>query len=421
MEKLLTLAALAIALVPACAGPVRGTAPEIGQHEEASTGYQGAGLQGAGLQGAGLQGAGLQGAGLQGAGLQGAALYGSSYGYSGFSVNGTSLESWRWNGSIWQYWRPFDHCDWNGSSCTWYAGGLQSGTTFNGTAVFSNGTTVPTAIWLSSARTDGHTNTMFNPPDQSNADVILYYFWYQDQSGSWRPVCPNDVAGTPNGDAGWATVVKGYWDNSGTFVNDSSKFTIACSNGVVSKCAHTWGYKPWKTLTTLKGASYAGADFHQACTRAARADYCGNGQPGTQNGTLVDISDRAGLNPVDPNSLSTMVEEATYGATGAGCLRTPRYYNMPPSCPTPIAGAQRDDTNSALDQCLISSANGQLPTQYIVVRTSTYCAHNGFTQGNPLDPQCSACAASVCSFDPYCCQNYWDYICVSEASGQYGC
>lgn len=32
-----------------------------------------------------------------------------------------------------------------------------------------------------------------------------------------------------------------------------------------------------------------------------------------------------------------------------------------------------------------------------------------------LGPQCGACVQQVCAQDPFCCQNSWDNICVSEA------
>src|SRR5262245_3061266 len=42
------------------------------------------------------------------------------------------------------------------------------------------------------------------------------------------------------------------------------------------------------------------------------------------------------------------------------------------------------------------------------------CAHDKCTQGAVLDAACSAAAGSICAADPYCCDVYWDGICVSE-------
>jgi hypothetical protein len=35
--------------------------------------------------------------------------------------------------------------------------------------------------------------------------------------------------------------------------------------------------------------------------------------------------------------------------------------------------------------------------------------------GEALDPTCSECAGTVCAVDSFCCQVFWDDICVSEA------
>ncbi len=45
---------------------------------------------------------------------------------------------------------------------------------------------------------------------------------------------------------------------------------------------------------------------------------------------------------------------------------------------------------------------------------SSSCAHPLCSTGVPLTSACSNCAASVCAHDPYCCQVWWDSICVSE-------
>jgi hypothetical protein len=46
------------------------------------------------------------------------------------------------------------------------------------------------------------------------------------------------------------------------------------------------------------------------------------------------------------------------------------------------------------------------------------CNHSPCVEGDSLSPACSACAETVCGFDPFCCQVFWDGICVDEA-GQF--
>jgi hypothetical protein len=86
-----------------------------------------------------------------------------------------------------------------------------------------------------------------------------------------------------------ALAVRGVWDASGARQDVSGKLTFACENGAITKCIQ-WGYKPW---VSRDGNSLA--DLHQACTRMARADYCGNGRSHTHQDTTIDMYDRLGM------------------------------------------------------------------------------------------------------------------------------
>jgi len=120
-----------------------------------------------------------------------------------------------------------------------------------------------------------------------------------------------------------ALAVNGLWDETGARRDVPGKLTFACENGAISKCIH-WGYKPW--------ASHAGqslADLHQACTRMARADYCGNGRSHTHEDTTIDMYDRLGMigratevsADWDPAKGSF---EAAWAPDGATCLAQTR-------------------------------------------------------------------------------------------------
>ncbi len=43
------------------------------------------------------------------------------------------------------------------------------------------------------------------------------------------------------------------------------------------------------------------------------------------------------------------------------------------------------------------------------------CPHDPCMEGDHLDPACGMCEASVCQADPFCCQFFWDGLCVNEA------
>lgn len=112
------------------------------------------------------------------------------------------------------------------------------------------------------------------------------------------------------GDAG--IFVEGRWDDHGALVDADGALTYACGSGVITKCAE-WGYAPWTV----------GAEIHQACTRMARADYCGDGSAWTLDGTMIDAYDSLGIQaPILDPSLRF---EAAWGPNGAVCVEHTRY------------------------------------------------------------------------------------------------
>lgn len=120
-----------------------------------------------------------------------------------------------------------------------------------------------------------------------------------------------------------ALAVGGVWDSSGAHVDAPDQITFACENGAITKCI-VWGYAPW---ASRNGQSLAG--LHQACTRLARADYCGNGRSHTHQDTTIDIYDRLGVleqateatREWDPSKATF---EAAWAPDGATCLARTR-------------------------------------------------------------------------------------------------
>lgn len=123
--------------------------------------------------------------------------------------------------------------------------------------------------------------------------------FFDPTNNSYVPACPN---------AGLAVVLQGSWDaESGDALGGASnELTIACMGGALSKCTE-WGYHGWD--------SPAMAQTHQACTRAVRADFCGDGQANTYNGTQIDIYDVHGVEA----RATTWPVEAEWGPDGAVC------------------------------------------------------------------------------------------------------
>jgi ADYC domain-containing protein len=116
-------------------------------------------------------------------------------------------------------------------------------------------------------------------------------------------VCAEDSGGV---------FVGGSWADDGAHVDDLDALTFACDDGVIAKCV-AWGYAPWTT----------DAEVHQACTRLARADYCGDGISWTLDGTIIDAYDRIGIQ--DPVPDAKFHFEAAWDTQGAVCVSRTRY------------------------------------------------------------------------------------------------
>ena len=126
--------------------------------------------------------------------------------------------------------------------------------------------------------------TILPDPTDPDGDVLLYRIGVLDPAtGALEELCEPDAAGER-----WAFPLQGQWDGEGRRISDQG-FTLTCASDAQGKCVRL-GYKPWKTTpdgTTL-------ADYHQACVRLIRADYCGH-QGTTNDGMLIDIYDHLGI------------------------------------------------------------------------------------------------------------------------------
>jgi hypothetical protein len=223
-------------------------------------------------QGMSLQGMSLQGMSLQGTQLQALSIQSVSLG--GRSLQGATLVGARPSDSM--------------------------------TATLSDGST--TSILIDAIETDAADPT---------GEITLYTVLYRNpKTGAMENACPPDPSGAQR-----AVAVAGTWDARGNRVSSTTSFTFGCTSGVIAKCVR-WGYKPWKTVS---GKSLA--DYHQACTRMARADYCGDGTSHTFNGTWIDVYDGLGIQKKTPG-MGGMFFEASWSVNGAICVGKPRWYGM---------------------------------------------------------------------------------------------
>jgi ADYC domain len=169
---------------------------------------------------------------------------------------------------------------------------------------------------------DTSTNTMLQHGD--NNDVWLYRVEYRQASAHdrWHAACDQGSA-----DGAMGIFVDGQWSEDGAW--HPGGWTFSCLNGVIAKCARSWGYKPWKTLRSPVHGDVDLQPLHQACTRAARADYCGSGTSHTRNGTLIDMFDVYGFNVRE--NVPGFQEESTFDEHGALSVSVPRWPTATPT------------------------------------------------------------------------------------------
>ncbi|HTE52177.1 MAG TPA: ADYC domain-containing protein [Kofleriaceae bacterium] len=273
---------------------LQGTPPG---EEEQGTSLQGAPpdeeMQGTGLQGP-APGEDMQGTSLQGAppgeDLQGTSLQGQA---PGEDIQGTSLQG----GRARRAYRGLG--DLNGARLR-LASGAGAVILRDGEMVapgFDDSTSLE-GIELEATAPDGRTFGVEVTRAMFDGRTRLI-----ELAADGLPVCEPGQAGV---------IVTGRWDATGAHVDDPDVVTFSCASGVIAKCV-SWGYGPW----------VVGPEVHAACTRLARADYCGDGTPWTMDGTHIGVYDTLGVQT--RLAAGTMVFEAGWSPAGAVCVARTRY------------------------------------------------------------------------------------------------
>lgn len=482
MRKIKYLAALCAALLALSCGvelpeddaPVDATG--TASSKEAMTNSHG---QGSRYQGSRYQGSRYQGSRYQGSRYQGATYGGTSLS-STTSLTGTALSVWTWKqqGATWEQRFPNKICYWNrkktqlqgcstvnlaispsplvGVSWQTQLFDDATGTTLNATvridrveqdtelAMFAGGGAGSCPLVTDPAQCD-------NPAGcRKNCDVWLYTATLVDSTGATESFCP---------EGGQATAIKGVWGATGTFADSATEFTFACTAGTIAKCAR-WGYKPW--VSAVKPSAPLSApislkNHHLACTRAATADYCGNGNSFTRDGTLVDVFDpdfvpRTRGGTMGYWTATAYAWEAYFDRNGALCLDQQRYAETGSVFSTggggitdpitgcagrweyPILSVPPPCEGMSSAQMLRKSAYGGLTAAdgvMIGIDMTTGCSHNERQRGKWLHQACAPCAGQVGrsstwnSTTGYTYYNYcvtpsdprgWDDACVAQAN-----
>ncbi|HEU4412347.1 MAG TPA: ADYC domain-containing protein [Polyangiaceae bacterium] len=164
----------------------------------------------------------------------------------------------------------------------------------------------------------------------AGAGLSAYEVTYNTSSGR-KHLCGLDASGQPV----LAVPVMGTWNygqgvpGGGAFTPSATHFTFACRGAAIAKCVEL-GYRPWQ-------AAPGGGTLQNhlaACTRALRADYCGDGTSWTVDGTTINLYDAAGVQ-ADTESWGFEAEWTANGArfiTGGSGARYTLVGGATPPC-----------------------------------------------------------------------------------------
>jgi hypothetical protein len=278
----------------ACLGACQIDEPDTATLDQYGMNMQGMNMQGMNMQGMNMQGMNMQGMNMQGMNMQGATL-------GSHSLDNVRIVK----GEVF--------ADRGGQTLR---GTALSGARFTARAISSD--SPPIAVDLDYRITAvAAENPAYDPTHTGN--TYLYTLeQYREDTETWVPACD------PDGDGRRVAIpVAATWNTHGDRVESSTLFTFACTTGVIAKC-YRWGYRPW-----LTGYGASMAMMHQSCTRMARADYCGDGTPHTEDGTWINVWDTLSApGPIQRHGLLPplgMLFEAGWGPDGAVCLSRARW------------------------------------------------------------------------------------------------
>ncbi len=189
---------------------------------------------------------------------------------------------------------------------------------------------------------------------QSVSQTDVYFNmveYFKTPDNVWESMC-EDGAGNPVE----AIALTSVWDpDTGADLDDPDGFTWACRGAALAKCVE-WGYRRWGThnSTSLK-------NYHKACTRMVRGDYCGDGTVHTVNGTPIDIADDIGVNTHDTVAgQDGWAIEAKWGVNGAVCLNNPRkvtWDHNDVGCSIPYCNSDQNDFEGGLLMTVTQQTN----------------------------------------------------------------
>lgn len=253
--------------------------------------------------------------------------------------NGRAWNGRAWNGRAWNG-RAWNGRAWNGNSlgasgidgAGWHVEGADGRVmegarlSLQGSAILIDGVAIDAmggSAVLSPAGQLDLAMRIDGPAQVVNASGlsagVAAYAMYGALDTGWEPMFVDDV-----GQEVLVIPLAGEWNTSeaalgtpwGGAWSDGGRITFASRGYALAKCVE-FGYKPWAA---------GGRELHQSCVRMLRADYCGDGNSWTLNGTMLNIYDGSGIQARDTarpyaNDPSYRWQfEAEWTPNGAACV-----------------------------------------------------------------------------------------------------
>lgn len=329
MSLLDKLGVLSLSLV--CLGGCKDLAEPVSSTSRAIVLRNGLALNGLALNGLALNGLAINGLAINGLAINGLALNGlainglainglaiNGLAINGLAINGLAINGLAINGKV------FNKLALEGSVLV-ATNGSQTlkGTQLKGSVLnyefrMADGSKIPFQLKIEDVKLE-----------PGSKDVWTYYvtqrFTSDPANVPWASICSNEQ-GKPD----YGIPLAGVWDqNTGNRIDAPNVFTFACRDFALGKCV-TLGYRPWAKAIDCTSSyrsrdcdEVALSDYHQACTRMIRADYCGNGKSFTVNGTVIDVYDY--LDPPINVPETDWDIESRWTTKGALCLSEPRH------------------------------------------------------------------------------------------------
>ncbi len=194
--------------------------------------------------------------------------------------------------------------------------------------------------------------------DEYGGGWVWYVVSFAGESG-WQPLCGVDESGA----AIPAVPLNGLWNfqqgvpGGGAWTESDGHFTFACAGFALAKCV-AMGYPPWAEgklcddeAKGKKCQKTTLASRHQACVRALRADYCGDGMSHTVDGVPINIYDGIGIR----HERSDWSNEAEWDDNGALCIVKARLPEGAPACAEALASTICTAPDSFYGETLVVS------------------------------------------------------------------